>query len=384
MNNYDKAIHELLNYYSGLNYECINIDEYSNVFIIEDSLLLYVENVISNDPYNTGVHLSDGYGTLYIQELTYNDFIKFNKSEFDRKIKNLKLFTYYVRFKGLESYSYQREKDIVTKVNRITPELHLNERYNQWNGFYYNIVIMQMKSIDNKNEYAIYVTHKKPLNAVQKIVNELITKDRYELIQNGFSVEDYHFFMNGKYMYGFDFIDAYFSHKNERKKVRLEENLKYYYINEYFKENKDIVNYCNKLLKKLYTEIQIRDWTSYVFPTYKWKNEEFITKVIQKNYKEYGVVSQYRPFWLKSSFGGQMSYDIYISKLRVAIEYQGEQHFQPVEYFGGKESFEKVQQRDEEKRNLSKEYGIKLVYINYWEDITEKLIIEKITNAINN
>ena len=64
--------------------------------------------------------------------------------------------------------------------------------------------------------------------------------------------------------------------------------------------------------------------------------------------------------------------------MRVAIEYQGKQHFEPVDIFGGQESFERQKTRDALKRKLSEENGVKLVYINYWDDITPELIKERI------
>lgn len=384
MSNYEKAIDILLSYYDGLNYYRVVVDNCSEVLVIEDSLLLYVELVSNNDPYNTGVQLCDGYHTLYIQELTANGIIKFNKAEYDRKIEKLKLFTYYVRFHGLNSYSYPEQKETIEKVNKLKPELKLIERYNQWSGDFFNIIIFQMNSITNEKEYAIYVTTKKPNVAVQKIAHELLEKHKSQLVSNGFSVESYYFYMRGHYCKGFDFLDAYYSHKNVRNKKRLEENLKYYYTTGYFKELNDLRNFCNNLLEHLYNDTSSTiEWTGYIYPTARWKTEEIITKTISKYYKEYKVIPQHRPFWLKSSFGGQMSYDIYISELKIAIEYQGEQHFKPVDYFGGEESFKKVQIRDKEKQQLSKEKGIKLIYINYWEEVTESLIKEKIDKAIS-
>ena len=73
-----------------------------------------------------------------------------------------------------------------------------------------------------------------------------------------------------------------------------------------------------------------------------------------------------------------MSYDIFISGLNIAIEYQGRQHFEPVAFFGGEEAFEDLQARDKLKAKLSAENGIKLVYINYWEAITPELVIDRI------
>jgi uncharacterized protein YkuJ len=105
-------------------------------------------------------------------------------------------------------------------------------------------------------------------------------------------------------------------------------------------------------------------------------------KLIRKEFKNYNVIYQHRPFFLKSSFGGQMSYDVYIPKLKLAFEYQGQQHFEPVDFFGGEESFQLTQIRDREKQKLSKTNGVKLVYVNYWEELTRNLIRSKVDRAL--
>ena len=87
--------------------------------------------------------------------------------------------------------------------------------------------------------------------------------------------------------------------------------------------------------------------------------------------------------FLKSEKGGQMSYDVFIYGLNIAIEYQGEQHFKPVDYFGGGKHFLDTQNRDQLKKKLSQDNGIKLIYINYDETINESLIKQKINNVLN-
>lgn len=77
-----------------------------------------------------------------------------------------------------------------------------------------------------------------------------------------------------------------------------------------------------------------------------------------------------------------MSYDVYISGVNIAIEYQGKQHFEPVEFFGGEEGFASLRKRDAEKFDLSKKYGVKLIYINYWEEVNEKLIRDRVEEVI--
>ena len=73
-----------------------------------------------------------------------------------------------------------------------------------------------------------------------------------------------------------------------------------------------------------------------------------------------------------------MSYDIFIIPNNTAIEYQGQQHFKPVDFFGGIEHFNKQVERDKKKQVLSKENGVKIVYINYNEIISESLIKERV------
>ena len=66
-------------------------------------------------------------------------------------------------------------------------------------------------------------------------------------------------------------------------------------------------------------------------------------------------------------------FDFYLPVYGVCIEYQGEQHYRPIEYFGGEESFYLQQKHDQIKRNYCKHNNIKLLEIPYWEDIEKVL-----------
>ena len=69
------------------------------------------------------------------------------------------------------------------------------------------------------------------------------------------------------------------------------------------------------------------------------------------------------------------------NKLEYLIEYQGEQHYMPIEYMGGEEKFKTRQKRDLIKRNYCFENNIKLLEIPYWEfDNIEKIIDELLDN----
>ena len=87
--------------------------------------------------------------------------------------------------------------------------------------------------------------------------------------------------------------------------------------------------------------------------------EKEISNFLKTNNIEYTY--QKRFDWL-----GLQSLDFYLPDYNIAIECQGEQHFRPVN-FGSKtmtneESFKLIQERDERKKCLCEEKGIKLLY----------------------
>lgn len=61
------------------------------------------------------------------------------------------------------------------------------------------------------------------------------------------------------------------------------------------------------------------------------------------------------------------------------IEYDGEQHFKPVEFFGGKEAFQKQQERDQKKNKWCKENNIPLLRIPYtdYEQLDAEYLFSK-------
>ncbi len=97
----------------------------------------------------------------------------------------------------------------------------------------------------------------------------------------------------------------------------------------------------------------------------KWKNELSLFHVVYKRYPD--ALFQYRPDWLC-----KQSLDIYIPSLHTAIEYQGIQHYQPIQFFGGKEALEQRQKLDEQKKHLCEENDVKLIDWPYTLDPIDK------------
>lgn len=74
-----------------------------------------------------------------------------------------------------------------------------------------------------------------------------------------------------------------------------------------------------------------------------------------------------------------LPFDFYIPELNIAIEYDGVQHYEPVERFGGIESFKVTQIHDKIKTDYCEQNGIRLIRIPYTEfNNIENIINEQI------
>ena len=105
-------------------------------------------------------------------------------------------------------------------------------------------------------------------------------------------------------------------------------------------------------------------------------NEEKLYRIVKSEYQD--ALHQFRAEWL-----GQQSLDIYIPSIKVGIEYQGEQHYRPVEHFGGQSVFEKQIDSDNRKREKCRENGVILIEWHYSEYITENVVLRKINDSLD-
>lgn len=74
-----------------------------------------------------------------------------------------------------------------------------------------------------------------------------------------------------------------------------------------------------------------------------------------------------------------LRFDFFIEEFNIAIEFDGEQHFKPIEWFGGTEAYEKTVIRDKIKDEYCKDNDIVLIRIPYYlEKDIKNIIVEKI------
>ena len=64
---------------------------------------------------------------------------------------------------------------------------------------------------------------------------------------------------------------------------------------------------------------------------------------------------------------GRNRFDFFIPSLNIAIEYDGKQHFEAVDYWGGEETLKRTQESDALKNDFCEYMGIDLLRIPYWE-----------------
>ena len=69
--------------------------------------------------------------------------------------------------------------------------------------------------------------------------------------------------------------------------------------------------------------------------------------------------------------------DFYLPDYNLIIEYDGKQHYESIEYFGGKEMLKLTQQKDKEKNDYCREHNINLLRIPYWEFNNIEAILKK-------
>lgn len=75
---------------------------------------------------------------------------------------------------------------------------------------------------------------------------------------------------------------------------------------------------------------------------------------------------------------GKAYVDFYLPKYNLIIEYNGIQHYVPIDYFGGQMRLNQQKERDNQVRQFCINNGIKLLEISYKDNIEEKL--EQIIN----
>lgn len=105
-----------------------------------------------------------------------------------------------------------------------------------------------------------------------------------------------------------------------------------------------------------------------------WANETLLYQLVSEILPgDEKLIRHYRPDFLEN-----LELDIFIPRLNIGIEYQGIQHFEPIQHWGGKEALERTKERDRRKKDLCVKNGIDLVYFYYTEELSSTLVKERL------
>lgn len=111
------------------------------------------------------------------------------------------------------------------------------------------------------------------------------------------------------------------------------------------------------------------------------KGEESIKMYLENNNIPYKREYTFKDLYYRENFS-KLRYDFGVfdreGRLTKLIEFDGEQHERPVEYFGGYEAFRDLQKRDKIKNNYALGKGYKLYRIPYRELINIDTVLEDI------
>lgn len=392
-------------YLSNYSYEVIDINDYEKIITIEKDYILYFYMTGHSDKLYDGIrhkavseeheqilanaNHNDGYLEYHyiIQELTYNNLFKFNRTKF---YKTHKKGITYIDFDYANLKKEYFNNDIIwynrfKEIDQKYPELKIQERYDNWEGIQYYFIVYELTHKGIKGTGVTRTTDSLPNSMGRTLIKEY---ENYKTRSyNAFSFDE-------KWIKCMEILlqEAketkwqYVKRNNLGKQSLLAEKVEYYVVPVMLKDTStnSILTMQEEVLNNAINgKYKGYERNIYDIVDYKWKSEELVFECVRKIFKNKEVVHQYRPYYLHTGTG-QLSYDVFVCGLNIAFEYQGKQHFEPVELFGGEENFKKQQERDKIKKELSEKNGIQLIYINYWEDINVNLIKEKLKeNKIN-
>jgi flagellin-specific chaperone FliS len=107
-----------------------------------------------------------------------------------------------------------------------------------------------------------------------------------------------------------------------------------------------------------------------------WISETKLFNSLKSDFEFTKVIQHASPSWL-----GRQHFDVYFPEYKVAVEYHGQQHFEPVEFFGGEAAFKENVKRDARKIKLAKTNSVKLFVIKEGYNYDE---LKSTINAIIN
>jgi hypothetical protein len=97
----------------------------------------------------------------------------------------------------------------------------------------------------------------------------------------------------------------------------------------------------------------------------RWLREAEMYQIIKKIFPDDLILREASPPWL-----GRQRLDVFLPDRNLAVEYQGQQHYQAVAAFGGSDALARTVERDALKQRLCAENSVSLVHVRYDDPLT--------------
>lgn len=104
-----------------------------------------------------------------------------------------------------------------------------------------------------------------------------------------------------------------------------------------------------------------------------WISETILFEIVRSQFPGSEIMRHFRPAWLSG-----LELDIYIPSLRLAFEYQGQQHFFSIKAWGGEDALRRLKERDREKARLCQKHSVSLVTVNYYDPLSIEFVRRRV------
>ena len=135
----------------------------------------------------------------------------------------------------------------------------------------------------------------------------------------------------------------------------------------------------NKVRRRFHNIIEnmVREEFGYKKVGEQWVTEKALYHIVCQLLPKSKVIFHYRSQMLEG-----LELDIFVPDLKIGIEYQGVQHYKPLDIFGGIEALKRTQEHDIRKKRLCYENGIELIEFYYYDEIGELLVRDRLKKYI--
>lgn len=275
-------------------------------------------------------------------------------------------------------YGYLKEKELLTMFELSLISI-LNNEYLNYDDLLHSL---NFDNLPSKSFSHISFLGKE--FKLSKSLKEIINSDDFIIFVKNLSNEELSAFFEVDFVYNHVNIDK-INDQNILDVFQINVYQRYYdpsnfnYLNEmyvkmtsnleYLNITKDLLSEFNKRVLKNIRSLENSIRKNKGYPEVGGNYRELVVyNFFKKRLPHYTVIAQHSPKWLE-----RQRFDVFISELNVAIEYNGKQHYEAIDFFGGEDGLMLNIKRDKIKEARCLSNDCKLYIIRYDENLFNRM-----------